>query len=170
MAGYKNAETVLNDIGAIYGYGDGATGGRSLTIEDLNHLMRYTPEDSTNSQTYTSGTFINEDGTEVTATEDNPVTISFTASTEEKSTNKFYSYECVISDSFWLASRAIDWDYTCYYIVRGSDSGLISGWDLFASYGPENQIGLPVVPVVTLKANIKTSGRDENGAWNLVFE
>ena len=168
--GYKNAETVLNDIGAIYGYGDGATGGRSLTIEDLNHLMHYTPQDSTNSQTFTNGTFINEDGTEVTATEDNPVTISFTASTEEKSTNKIYSYECGISDSFWLASRAIDWDYTCYYIVRGSDSGLISGWDLFASYGPENQIGLPVVPVVTLKANIKTSGRDENDAWNLVFE
>ena len=102
MAGYKNAETVLNDIGAIYGYGDGATGGRSLTIEDLNHLMRYTPEDSTNSQTYTSGTFINEDGTEVTATEDNPVTISYTASTEEKSTNKFYSYYCFIGNIMYL--------------------------------------------------------------------
>ena len=81
-----------------------------------------------------------------------------------------YSYECGISDSFWLASRAIDLDYACYYIVRGSDSDVISGWELFASYGPENQISLPVVPVVTLKANIKTSGRDENGAWNLVFE
>ena len=81
-----------------------------------------------------------------------------------------YSYECGISDSFWLASRAIDLDYACYYIVRGSDSDVISGWELFASYGPENQISLPVVPAVTLKANIKTSGRDENGAWNLVFE
>ena len=130
----------------------------------------HTPEDSTNSQTFTDGTFINDDGTEVTATKDNPVTISYTASTEEKSTNKFYRYDCGMSDSFWLASRAIDLDYACHYIVRGSDSDVISGWDLFASYGPENQIGLPVVPVVTLKANIKTSGRDENGAWNLVIE
>lgn len=75
QTGYKNAEKVLNDISAVYGYGDGATGGRSLTIEDVNKLENYTPEESTVSYTYTFGTFINEDGTESEATEDNPVTM-----------------------------------------------------------------------------------------------
>ena len=82
--GYKNAETILNDIGAVYGYGDGAIGGRSITVEDVNKLENYTPTDIETSKTYTSGTFINDDGTEVEATTDNPVTMSYTASTSEK--------------------------------------------------------------------------------------
>ena len=41
---------------------------------------------------------------------------------------------------------------------------------LHSVFVEKNCHSLPVVPVVTLKANIKTSGRDENGAWNLVFE
>ena len=70
-AGYKNAVTVLDKVGDVYGHGKGATGGRSITIEDVNKLENYTPkDDTTTSYTYTSGTFINDDGTETVATRD----------------------------------------------------------------------------------------------------
>ena len=40
--GYKNAVTVLNKVGDVYGHGKGATGGRSITVEDVNKLENYT--------------------------------------------------------------------------------------------------------------------------------
>ena len=42
--GYINAETELNNISAIYGKGDYATGARSITVEDINKLTGYNPE------------------------------------------------------------------------------------------------------------------------------
>lgn len=171
--GYKNAEKVLNDIGAVYGCGDGATGGRSITIEDVNKLENYTPEDSTTSFAYTEGTFINDDGTEVTATEDNPVTMSYTASTAEKSTNRAYRYETTnfSEKTFWLASRYVTLDpEVCFFGVRIVEEGKVFVGDLTANFDEEYSTYYAVLPVVTLKANIRTSGQDENGAWNLVIE
>lgn len=172
--GYKNAETVLNDIGAIYGYGDGATGGRSITVEDVNKLENYKPTDSTTSYTYTSGTFINEDGTEVTATEDKPVTMRFTASKAEKSTNKDYYYTTTnfSGKTFWLASRCIYMiPSICCFHVRAMDSGVVYYIDLFDSAdGYEYELGRSVVPVISLKSNIQTSGKDESGVWSLIVE
>ena len=42
--GYINAESELNNISAIYGKGDYAEGARSITVEDINKLTKYTPE------------------------------------------------------------------------------------------------------------------------------
>ena len=42
--GYINAESELNNISAIYGKGDYATGARSITVEDINKLTGYNPE------------------------------------------------------------------------------------------------------------------------------
>ena len=68
--GFVNAETVLNNIGAIYGHGDGATGGRSITVEDVEQYSSYdkTTYPNSNSSTgyyggtkdYTSGNFYKE--------------------------------------------------------------------------------------------------------------
>lgn len=172
--GYKNAEKVLNDISAVYGYGDGATGGRSLTIEDVNKLENYTPEESTVSYTYTFGTFINEDGTESEATEDNPVTMGYTASTAEKSTNRAsYGYETTnfSEKTFFLASRCISLlPEGCYFAMQFMEKGSINASALSDSFGFHYEPSYPVLPVVTLKANIRTSGQDKNGAWNLVIE
>ena len=41
--GYINAEDVLNDIGAVYGHGKGATGGRSINLEDVEQYSSYDP-------------------------------------------------------------------------------------------------------------------------------
>lgn len=164
--GYKNAETILNDIGKVYGYGDGATGGRSITIEDVNKLENYTPEDdTTTSIKYTSGTFINEDGTETVATTDNPVTMGYTASTPEKSTNKGgYTYLTTnfSGKTIWLASRCIILsEDICHFFVRRVLTGEVYDTGLLRSTGNEYGNNMAVVPVVSLKSKIQTSGQNE---------
>ncbi len=172
--GYKNAVTVLDKVGDVYGHGKGATGGRSITIEDVNKLENYTPEDdTTTSYTYTSGTFINDDGTETVASESNPVTLRYTASTQSKSTNEAYYYSTTNfqNNSFWLASPCIYvYSDTCDFNVRSVFSGNVYSNDLFNSGGFERGNDYSVVPVVSLKSNIQTSGQTESGEWNLVVE
>ena len=173
-AGYKNAVTVLDKVGDVYGHGKGATGGRSITVEDVNKLENYTPkDDTTTSYTYKSGTFINDDGTETVASESNPVTLRYTASTQSKSTNRAYNYSTKNSKTsgFWLASPCINLrSDCCFFRVRAVNSGVVNDYNLFYSYRSESDIDFPVVPVVSLKSNIQTSGQTENGEWNLVVE
>ena len=173
-AGYKNAVTVLDKVGDVYGHGKGATGGRSITIEDVNKLENYTPkDDTTTSYTYTSGTFINDDGTETVASAENPVTLRYTASTQSKSTNKAYNYSTknLKTSGFWLASPCINLHSNyCDFCVRSVDSGSVDNYFLFYSRGDEYGFDFSVVPVVSLKSNIQTSGKTESGEWNLVVE
>ncbi len=173
-AGYKNAVTVLDKVGDVYGHGKGATGGRSITVEDVNKLENYTPEDdTTTSYTYTSGTFINDDGTETEASESNQVTLKYTASTQSKSTNRAYNYSTknLKTSGFWLAFPCIGLDSSnCYFDVRFVGSGYVSGRDLFYSDRRGLASDYSVVPVVSLKSNIQTSGKTESGEWNLVVE
>ncbi|MBQ9297930.1 MAG: InlB B-repeat-containing protein [Clostridia bacterium] len=46
LTGYKNMNTELNNISEVFGYGQGANGARSITVEDVNRLTGYEPEDS----------------------------------------------------------------------------------------------------------------------------
>ena len=173
-AGYKNAVTVLDKVGDVYGHGKGATGGRSITVEDVNKLENYTPEDdTTTSYTYTSGKFINDDGTETEASESNQVTLKYTASTQSKSTNRAYNYSTknLKTSGFWLASPCINLHSNyCDFCVRSVDSGSVDNYFLFYSRGDEYGFDFSVVPVVSLKSNIQTSGKTESGEWNLVVE
>ena len=173
-AGYKNAVTVLDKVGDVYGHGKGATGGRSITVEDVNKLENYTPkDDTTTSHTYTSGTFINDDGTETEASESNQVTLKYTASTQSKSTNRAYNYSTknLKTSGFWLASPCINLHSNyCDFCVRSVDSGSVDNYFLFYSRGDEYGFDFSVVPVVSLKSNIQTSGKTESGEWNLVVE
>ena len=174
-AGYKNAVTVLNKVGDVYGHGKGATGGRSITVEDVNKLENYTPEDdTTTSYTYTSGTFINDDGTETKASESNQVTLKYTVSTANRSTNKYYDYKTTNfqnKENFWLASPCIDlYSSNCRFGVRIVNFGSVNYGSLFFSYRDELDRDYAVVPVVSLKSNIQTSGQTESGEWNLVVE
>ena len=173
--GYKNAVTVLDKVGDVYGHGKGATGGRSITVEDVNKLENYTPkDDTTTSYTYKSGTFINDDGTETVASKENPITKKYTVSTANRSTNKYYVYKTTNfqnKDSFWLASPCIQlFSDDCYFSVRFAGSGYVDRIHLFSSKGSGNEINGSVVPVVSLKSNIQTSGQTESGEWNLVVE
>ena len=169
--GYKNAIDVLNGIGAIYGHGVGAISGRSITIEDVNKLENYTPSENQTSNTYTSGTFINDDGTEQVAGTRNPVTISYTKNTESESTNAYYSYETTNfgEKTFWLASHMTYMDTeACYYMLRFIQDGKVENnynGDLYVSTEEERISYKSIIPVVTLQTNIQTTGKDENGAW-----
>ena len=104
IEGFLNAESVLHNIGSIYGHGNGATKGRSLSIEDLEKYSSFDPytyKVDASSTGYNGGTktYTNSDeyykeindkngnviGYETTATvpsSSNPVTM----------TNTYYSY------------------------------------------------------------------------------
>ncbi|MBE5806408.1 MAG: hypothetical protein E7313_06895 [Clostridiales bacterium] len=70
-AGFLNAETILNNICAIYGHGKGANGGRSIKLEDVEQYSTYDPYTMFSKNTtstgyyggtrkYTSGVFYKE--------------------------------------------------------------------------------------------------------------
>ena len=167
IKGYINAIKVLDEIGNIYGQGNGAIGGRSITVEDINKLENYRPNGDRTTKTYTSGTFINEDGTLIVASNVNPVTIKYTDDTINKSTNDYYFYytKNFIEKTFFVASRCI-WlrnDDVFYYVRTVTSGHLAYNFWTFKSGGTEKN----VLPVVILRSNIKTNGRDSSGAWNL---
>ena len=53
IEGYINSENILNDIGAIYGKGKGAVGGRSVNIKDIEKYSSYDPYTYSNSNSST---------------------------------------------------------------------------------------------------------------------
>ena len=111
----------------------------------------------------TSGTFINEDGTLIVASNVNPVTIKYTDDTINKSTNDYYFYDTknFIEKTFFVASRYI-WlrnDDVVYYVRTVTSGHLAYNFWTFKSGGTEKN----VLPVVILRSNIKTNGRDSSG-------
>lgn len=87
--GFINSESVLNSVGAIYGQGKGATGGRSITIEDILQYSSYNPYTNVNNNSstgyyggtreYTIGTFykeIKDENENVIGYEKNPTVAS----------------------------------------------------------------------------------------------
>ena len=139
--GYKNGVTVLNDIGAVYGNGKGAAGGRSININDIEQYSSYDKTTYTNgifkygdSNTYTQGTFLKEDGSEIIATQENPVTITFTsyfysASNyfESKIYNMIFKKDLqgnTYKSNYWLASQcqyvqSNNCGYSLYVVLQG---------------------------------------------------
>ncbi len=187
--GYINAETVLNNIGAIYGKGKGATGGRSINLEDIEQYSSYDPstyEGYGETKEYASGIFIKteevagglEDETDsrlVVASESNPVTVKQSSYSypakgyikDEKEYNMLFKN----GDNwkyFWLASRCVNYRN---FNVRTVGSKSLPEYGIIGSEGLQyGSSDNGVVPVVSLQSNIQTSGKDESGAWNLVVE
>lgn len=163
--GWKNAVNVLNSIGDIYGHGNGATGGRSIQETDISAYSNYNLADYKNNQhqtngtadnlgyyyytgnsnryeteTYTSGTFIMDDNSEVTATESSPVTMKQTYYGYTGSSyiaNPYYNLifrqstnTSAWKPNFWVAARYVSLHPSyCYFGVRGVSSGnVISNW------------------------------------------
>ena len=198
IIGYVNAEDILNDIGAVYGHGKGAIGGRSINIEDIERYSSYDPEkeyknsySSTGTvggtRTYPSGIFIKGEGitggTEdpndprvVIASSTNEVTVTQTAYGYSNPSNYFENqnaYNVLLSgrNDFWLASRYRDLgSIDCYFGVHCAISGDFYCDFLFGSESGNFDNNLGVVPVVSLDSDIPTSGKDTNGAWNLKVE
>ena len=186
-SGYKNAETVLNGIGAIYGHGKGAINGRSIKMVDVEKYSTYDKTSYKNSynskygqiMTYTNGVFINDDNLELIASQNNKVTMKQTNYQDiqiinymdssiynmifKKSTNiSEYKSDYFIADcSVGLAS-----DF-CSMNVKYLGEGDIKRGGLFDSYNNSFYSSYTVLPVVTLQTNIQTTGKDESGAWTI---
>ena len=199
--GWKNAVNVLNSIGDIYGHGNGATGGRSIQETDISAYSNYNLADFKNDQhqtngtkdgyyyytgnsnryeteTYTSGTFIMDDNSEVTATAESPVTMRQTYYGYTGSSyivNPYYNLIFRQSTNtsawkphFWVAARYVDlYPSRCNFRVRYVGTGDVSCYALYNSTGSVGISYYAVVPMVTLQSNIQVSGMDANGVWLL---
>ena len=176
--GYINAEKELEKISKIYGHGVGATGARSLKIEDVNKIC---------------GVTVGEDG--LTPAVDNWENFGKTYSYENqyaspedylarkksnfsKTSNEYYytgnnsllktatntrAYETIffkkqLQKWNWLASRSVRVDSACagfcVGVVGNGDAGMRN--DVFSSHGDEYRNGFAVRPVVSLKSDVST--------------
>ncbi len=199
--GFVNAETVLNNVGAIYGQGDGAIGGRSIRVEDVEQYSSYDKTTFSaykkygDTVTYTSGNFYKEEKdaegnvtryeTTITeASDSSPVTMTQTL--YDYSGQSYFSnstiYNMIFKKStstsgdksnYWLASRCVFMppvSYCCFG-VRTVYSGSVGYNVVYTSDGnTANPEGRVVVPVVSLKSNILTTGQDESGVWQLKID
>ena len=174
--GYINAETVLERISKIYGHGVGATGARSLKIEDVNKICGVTVgSDGLTPAVDELGNF----GTTQSYTDQyaSPEDYPGTKSNFSKTSNAYYykgnnsllktatntrAYETIFFKNQakkwnWLASRSVDVDSVYAYFCVGCVSGGNAGSNvMFDSNGLEYYFGFAVRPIVYLKSDVTT--------------
>lgn len=187
LEGYKNGVNILNNIGNVYGGGKGAVSGRSIRKEDIDYITGFNKYEYRESddyygniyygeeRSYTSGTFYNEDGSEMIASEKNPVIMR----------NYLYEYifEDYIKDSdvlkmintgsaYWFANQYIYLSkFGVSYGIFINRVNCMSGHGLFRNYNTDfTEVGTNVRPVVTLNSNIKTENEKKDNIWQLVVE
>ena len=175
--GYKNAEKELEKISKIYGHGVGATGARSLKIEDVNKICGVTVGSKGltpavdelgnfgTTQSYTD---------QYASPEDYPGTKSNFSKTSNayfyqgnnsllKTATNTRAYETIFFKKQtkkynWLASRSVSVFSNCASFCVGVVSDGIAGVaiDVFFSDGNEYRNGFAVRPVVSLKSDVTT--------------
>ena len=187
--GYINAEAILNGIGSIYGYGNGAVAGRSINIDDIDQYFQFDKTTYEYPQTgfkygdtneYASGRFIINDEIvqgpkEMTQTY---YEYAFSDCKYEEAVNpaanKVYKMLCEDMNTyatggtpFFLASRCVNlYPSDCFFIVRCiSDQGTNYS-NMFSANGYTDAFNLHVLPVVTLESGIEGT-KGQNGVWNL---
>jgi len=200
---FINAETVLDNISAIYGNGDGATGGRSIEIEDIDQYSVYDKTDYVNEHvgvnyggtiTYDSGNFykeVTDDKGNVTGYE--TTTLSASSSSPITAIQTYYGYTTIgyfsnstiynmifknststssYKSKYWLASRSVYLiSSRCLFNVNRVTTGRVDRHSMYFSDGADGGSGtFCVVPVVSLKEKIQTTGQDANGVWQLKID
>ena len=185
--GYKNGKEVLNNIGAIYGHGKGAIEGKSIDLESIEQYSNFDKTTFINNgyavgetKTYKSKIFIMDDGTEIEATEANPITIEQTS--YYYATKKYFNNNSIFNmifrtstditidaPKFWIATNCIGLNssYCSYYLHNAANGWIGTGYVYNNAVDSKSSNGAVSV-VVVLETNIKTSGQDENGAWNII--
>jgi len=176
--GYINAEKELEKISKIYGHGVGATGARSLKIEDVNKICGVTVGSKGLTPAVDgSGNF----GTTKSYTDQYASPEDYLAGTKSsfsKTSNAYgykgnnsllktatntRAYETIFfkkqaNKMNWLASRSVrvGSDYACFCvgIVDGGYAGMIG--IVFVSNGYEGSYCGGVRPVVSLKSDVTT--------------
>ena len=193
VAGYKNAPSILNNIAQIYGHGYGAESARSITVEDVDQYTSYDKTTYSNSDSSTGkygGTKSYSFASKLTypftvegakSGETSDVTINssgtytvpqtyycYKISNYKKSGISDNVYSMLTENSYWLASRYCNLNSSrCYLGVRIVNSGGVYGSDMFNSGSNTYSGSWSACSVVSLKSNIRTSGQDSSGVWQL---
>ena len=190
--GYLYAEEELNRICSIYGHGIGAntsktfnyqtgdieeelttgtltgSGARSIKAEDINKKAGYTPGEPASAVTDRYyPTIKTESGHSETK-----------INRLYKNTYYYYDFSPAddttisVNDNYWLASRCIiiSNDTNHFHVRRVEWNSVINASRIFyGSYIDYRDEGAAsaIRPLVYLKPGIKTSGKDENGAWKI---
>ena len=178
--GYKNMETELDNICAIYGHGDGATRARSVRIEDINAICGVTVDDSGvkpdgvdqggnfgESYSYTNQYASAEDFISNTRTNFSKTSDAYyyngddplltTATNTRLYDMLFYPRSQQDYKTNWLASRCVFVDSgDCNFGAGAVYAGTAGpgGWRLFASDGDEYRNACGVRPVVSLESDV----------------
>ena len=169
-------------VGTITG-----SGARSINVDDVNKICGVTPSTALNSNygkaPYTKSIYYpttsQSTGKSTSAASRTDVSTyyyyiasSYSSSTEETYKVLFKDAANSSNINYWLASRCVDSSssYSTFDVrlVRygnvGSDnlgSGISSGFNEYSR-------GFGVRPIVYLKSNIQTSGKNTSGAWNII--
>ena len=176
--GYINAEKELEKISKIYGHGVGATGARSLKIEDVNKICGVTVGSKGLTPAVDElGNF----GTTKSYTDQYASPEDYLAgkrSNFSKTSNVYYytgnnsllktatntrAYETIFFKNQtkkwnWLASRSVlvDSGYARFCVGFVGDGGAGVGSGVFRSNGSQDDHGFAVRPVVSLKSDVTT--------------
>lgn len=176
--GYENATEELNRIGALYGQGYGAVGGRSITLKDINKITGYNAT-AGETKTYNSNNvskngfrFFDEANNKWALLTDlfSNVTKSITNTFYEYSVNSISSKAMQTifgSDGYWVANNSVktndnDVEYGMFYV---NDSTVTSS-NLYNSSGNSNTEQYGVRPVVILDSSVKLKG-SSNSIWQI---
>ena len=176
--GYINAETALERISKIYGHGVGATGARSLKIEDVNKICGVTVgsngltpavDELDNfgiTQSYTDQYASPEDYLAKTKSNFSKTSNAYRYEGNNsllKTATNTRAYETIFFKNQakkwnWLASRSVGVDsgYACFCVgyVGGGFAGMDFG--VFYSDGYGSELCSAVRPVVSLKSDVTT--------------
>ncbi|MBE5805276.1 MAG: hypothetical protein E7313_00940 [Clostridiales bacterium] len=194
--GFVNGETVLKNIGAIYGHGKGASSGRSIKMSDIEQYSSYDKSTYQNDSglgnygiklDFTSGNFYKEktdsngnvigyeSNVTVAGTGDSKITMTQTRYHYRPKSYMYSSkiYDLLMNKDYWLASATagLGDGYVAYYIqkiyVNETGHTVFGSGKLCNSRDQVWTEEANVLPVVTLNTNIQTTGQESNGVWQL---
>lgn len=184
LDGYKNAINVLDDSCNVYCGGKGAISGRSIRKEDIDYITgfnKYEYRESSDSygdvyygeeRSYTSGTFYNEDGSIIVASEKNPVVMR--TYLYEYDPEKYITDSSILNmikgRAYWLANQYVFLykNMISYGIFRKGEN-VISGNSMFTNnLGNVYTRKVFIRPVVTLSSNIKIENEKKGDTWQLI--
>ena len=170
------------------------SGARSITVEDVNKICGVTPSTTLDSEygkeytisiSYPTRKIAIGYSTSVASRKYKNTSYSYKGSDKISTTSNEYKIlfrnaADTFNISYWLASRSVSANRAdvysfCYFNVCDVTSGDVN--NLYCCQGTSAgffescsyyDIGWAVRPVVYLKSNIQTSGKDSSGAWTII--
>lgn len=178
--GYENADDELNKISSLYGQGYGAINARSITLDDINKIIKYSAIAET--KTYNATNVRNNEFHFFDENENKWSVIKmFVTNVNKIIKNTFYEYtassvsskeqQAIFGNkSYWIANNSTKTDsdmvrYGVFYI----NNDTLSAKELYNSQGESTEEKNGVKPIVTLDENVKLVGSSDS-MWDIVEE